>query len=38
MILGDRYLAIVGTLERMTKQQLVEAVSVKTGRERAEVA
>src|SRR5437867_3077519 len=29
--------AIAGTLEHMTKQQLVEAVSVKTGREKAEV-
>ena len=32
-----RYSAIAGTLERMTKQQLVEAVSVKTGREKTEV-
>ena len=32
-----RYWAIAGTLEQMTKQQLVEAVSVKTGREKAEV-
>ena len=29
--------AIASTLEQMTKQQLVEAVSVKTGRETAEV-
>ena len=29
--------AIASTLEQMTKQQLVEAVSVKTGRESAEV-
>jgi DNA-binding protein HU-beta len=32
-----RYWAIAGTLEQMTKQQLVEAVSAKTGRETAEV-
>jgi len=36
-ILVERYRAIAGTLEQMTKQQLVEAVSVKTGRENAEV-
>ena len=36
-ILVEWYRAIAGTLEQMTKQQLVEAVSVKTGRENAEV-
>jgi nucleoid DNA-binding protein len=33
----ERYWAIASTLEQMTKQHLVEAVSVKTGREKAEV-
>jgi len=34
---GHPVALIAGTLEQMTKQQLVEAVSVKTGRETAEV-